>query len=574
MIPQRTPAVAQPARRRAILSVFGAAAALLLLRAVDLQVLRTGFLQEHGDARAVRVVTMAAHRGMITDRNGEPLAISTPVDSVWMNPREARSAGGNPEPLARALGMDPAELRALLRERGGREFVWLRRQIAPELAARVAALAFPGVYQQREYRRYYPAGEITGHLIGFTNVDDSGQEGIELAYDEWLRGIPGSKRVLRDSLGRIVQDIESITPANPGRQLTLSIDRRVQYLAHRELKRAVFEHGARGGSLVMLDIATGEVMAMVSQPAFNPNNRERLRSELYRNRAVTDVFEPGSTMKPFTVAAALASGMFRPDTPVDVRPGTLRIGGHTISDVHDYGLLDVTGVIRKSSNVGAGKIALAVGPQPIFDLYAELGFGRGTGSGFPGEGTGQLQNYRTWSELELATIAFGYGLSATTLQLAHAYAVLGSGGISRPVSLLRVEAQPQGTRVIDAAVARAVLTMLETVVTAEGTGLRAGVRGYRVAGKTGTVHKVEAGGYAETRYLSLFAGVLPAGDPRLAAVVVIDEPNEGVHFGGQVAAPVFAEVMRGAVRILDIPPDDAPALENRAILAGAAAPAM
>ncbi|MBI1732213.1 MAG: penicillin-binding protein 2 [Gammaproteobacteria bacterium] len=574
MIPQRSLSATHPARRWFVLSVFAVSAVLLLARAVDLQVLRTGFLREHGDARALRVVAVPAHRGMITDRNGEPLAISTPVDSVWVNPQEAGVAGQDPEHLARALGMQAAELGGLLRERSGREFVYLRRQIAPEQAAQVAALKFPGVYQQREYRRYYPAGEITGHLLGFTNIDDTGQEGVELAFDEWLRGVPGSKRVLRDSLGRTIQDIENITPASPGRQLTLSIDRRIQYLAHRELKRAVIGHGARGGSLVVLDVASGEVMAMVSQPAFNPNNREKLRSDLYRNRAVTDLFEPGSTVKPFTIAAALESGLFRPDTPVDARPGRLRIGGHTISDLHDYGLLDVTGVIRKSSNVGASKIALAVGPQPIFDLYTALGFGRGTGSGFPGEGSGQLQNYRNWSELELATIGFGYGLSATTLQLAHAYAVLGSGGVVRPVSLLKVETPAPGSSAMDPDVARAVLAMLETVISAEGTGLRARVDGYRVAGKTGTVHKSEAGGYAENRYLSLFAGIVPAGAPRLVAVVVIDEPNEGVHFGGQVAAPVFAAVMRGAVRILDIPPDDTPALENRAILAGAAAPVL
>lgn len=574
MMLQRTTPTIHPARRWFMLSLFGAAGLLLLARAVDLQVLRTGFLQEHGDARSLRVVTVPAHRGMITDRNGEPLAISTPVDSVWVNPQEARAADQNTEKLARALGLEPAELRTLLRERAGREFVYLRRQIAPEQAAHVAEVKFPGVYLQREYRRYYPAGEITAHLLGFTNVDDTGQEGVELAFDAWLRGVPGSKRVLRDSLGRIVQDIESITPASPGRQLALSIDRRIQYLAHRELQRAVIEHGARGGAVVMLDILTGEIMAMVSQPAFNPNNRGDLRSDRYRNRAVTDVFEPGSTLKPFTIAAALASGQYHADTPVDARPGTLRISNHTIRDIHDYGMLDVTGVIRKSSNVGASKIALAVGPQPIFEMYRALGFGQTTGSGFPGEGSGQLQNYRNWSELELATIGFGYGLSVTTLQLAQAYSVFGSGGVLRPVSLLKTDTPVPGATVIDPGIAQTVLGMLETVISAEGTGLRAAVKGYRVAGKTGTVHKIEAGGYAESRYLSLFAGIIPAGNPRLVAVVVVDEPHEGAYYGGQVAAPVFAEVMRGAVRILDIPPDDMPALEHRAILAGATAPVL
>ena len=574
MMPQKTISASHPARRWFVLSVFAIAGALLLARAVDLQVLRTGFLQGHGDARALRVVTVPAHRGVITDRNGEPLAISTPVDSVWVNPREAGIAEQNSDRLAHILGLDPDELRTLLRDRAGREFVYLRRQIAPAQAAQVAGLGFPGAYLQREYRRYYPVGEITAHLIGFTNVDDTGQEGVELAYEEWLRGVSGSKRVLRDSLGRIVQDIESITPASPGRQLALSIDRRVQYLAYRELRRAVEEHGARGGSLVMLDIQTGEVMAMVSEPTFNPNNREKLRSDRYRNRAATDVFEPGSTMKPFSIAAALASGLFKPDTPVDARPGTLRISNHTIRDIHDYGLLDVAGVIRKSSNVGASKIALAVGPQPIFDMYRALGFGQTTGSGFPGEASGQLQSYQNWSELELATIAFGYGLSATTLQLAHAYSVFGAGGVLRPVSLTKVEAPVAGVVVMDPGIAATVLGMLETVISTAGTGARAAVPGYRVAGKTGTVHKIEAGGYAESRYLSLFAGLIPASNPRLVAVVVLDEPNEGVHYGGLVAAPVFADVMRGAVRILDIPPDDMPALEQRAILAGAGAPVL
>jgi cell division protein FtsI (penicillin-binding protein 3) len=573
MMPDRPIRVPHPARRWFMLSAFGIGAVLLLVRAVDLQVRRTGFLQEHGDARAVRVVAVPAHRGMITDRNGEPLAISTPVDSVWMNPREVRATGQDLDALARLLGYDGAELRALVRERAGREFVYLRRQIAPEQAQRVAALKLPGVYLQREYRRYYPAGEITAHLLGFTNVDDTGQEGIELAFDHWLRGVPGSKRVLRDSLGRIVQDIESIAPASPGRALTLGIDRRVQYLAHRELKRAVLEHHARGGSLVVLDVRTGEVLAMVSQPAFNPNNRVQLRSSLYRNRAATDLFEPGSTMKPFTIAAALASGRFRPDTPVDARSGMLRVSSHTIRDIHDYGLLDVAGVIRKSSNVGAAKIALAIGPQPIHDLFRALGFGQTTGSGFPGEGAGRLAGFHNWSELELATIAFGYGMSATALQLAHAYSAFGAGGVLRPVSLVKVDGAAPGEQVMDPAVAGAVLGMLENVISADGTGLRAAVRGYRVAGKTGTVHKSEAGGYAERRYLSLFAGLIPASNPRLVAAVVIDEPGEGVHYGGLVAAPVFAEVMRGAVRILDIPPDDLTFLERQPLLAGAAMPA-
>ena len=424
-----------------------------------------------------------------------------------------------------------------------------------------------GVNLQREYKRYYPAGEVAAHLVGFTNVDDSGQEGVELAFNDWLQGMPGEKRVLKDRYGRTVQNVESLRPASPGKALHLSIDRRVQYLAYRELKAAVQRHGARGGSLVMLDAKTGEVMAMAAQPAYNPNNRSGLKSENYRNRAVTDVFEPGSTMKPFTIAAALMSGSYSTRSLIQTAPGYVKVLDHTIRDERNYGTLDLASIIKKSSNVGAAKIALSLGPRPLWQLYSDLGFGLPTGSGFPGESAGVLNSYHNWSEVQLATIAFGYGISTTALHLAQAYDALANDGVMLPVSLTRLDKPVTGRRVIPAAIAREVRKMLEGVVQTGGTGLRADVPGYRIAGKTGTVHKTANGVYAEDRYQSLFAGMAPASDPDLVLVVVIDEPQGSDYYGGLVAAPVFSRVMQGALRILNIPPDDLPSFNGKALMA-------
>ena len=554
-----------------LLTLFTLAMSVLLWRAADLQLLNNDFLRNHGDARSVRVVTIPAHRGVITDRNGEPLAMSTPVHSVWATPRKVLEYPGQLASLAELLGISEKELVQSLKDRIGRDFVYLKRHIDPDLANQVNALNLSGVYLQREYRRYYPAGEVTAHIIGFTNVDDNGQEGLELAYDAWLQGVPGAKRVLKDRLGRVVENIESIRAPEPGKALSLSIDQRVQYLAYRELKAAVQYHQARGGSLVMLDTKTGEVMAMVGQPSYNPNNRNNLKGEYYRNRTVTDVFEPGSTLKPFTIAAALESGQYLPSTTIDTRPGYFRVGGHTIRDIHDYGVIDVTTVIKKSSNVGASKIALSLEPKALWEILSKVGFGQPSGSAFPGESSGSLVSYNNWSDVEHATIAFGYGLSMTPLQLAQAYAVLAAGGIMIPVSFTKQSDPATGVRVISASVAMQVCEMLETVVQDHGTGGRAAVRGYRVAGKTGTVHKSSAGGYSEDRYLSLFAGMAPASDPRIAMVVVIDEPGGSEHFGGQVAAPVFSRVMAGALRLLNIAPDDIPAFSSQ-VMASTASP--
>ncbi len=561
------PALIHPARPLVILASLGLVAVVLSWRAVDLQVLDKEFLQSQGDARHLRVVRIAAHRGMITDRHGQPLAISTPVDSVWANPQAVVAAGEQwrlrGAELARLLGLDVDYLWQRIMSRAEREFVYLKRHVHPERAQRIMALGIPGISLQREYRRYYPAGEVAAHVVGFTNVDDQGQEGIELAYDAWLRGLPGSKRVLKDRLGHIVEDVESISAPQPGKDLRLSLDLRLQYLAYRELKTAVRLHRARAASALILDARSGEVLAMVNQPAYNPNRREGLRGERYRNRAVTDVFEPGSTVKPFTVAAALEAGRFRPDTRIDTAPGYFRVGRDTIRDVVNYGRIDVTTVIQKSSNVGASKIALALPAEQLWGIFSGVGFGSLTGSGFPGEVSGLLTDYWRWRDIERATLAFGYGLSVTALQLAQAYAVLAADGHLRPVSFLALQEPPPGEQVMAAATARQVVAMMESVVTRQGTGHLARVRGYRVAGKTGTVQKSGRDGYSDEHYVSLFAGVAPASDPRLVMVVVIDEPRGEEYYGGRVAAPVFASVMAGALRLLGIAPDDVPAVHQR-----------
>jgi cell division protein FtsI (penicillin-binding protein 3) len=547
-------------RRIVLLSVMMVAVGLLLGRAVDLQLLHQAFLQEQGDARSLRVVSIPAHRGMITDRNDEPLAISTPVDSIWADPQDLLEAPAQWPRLAKLLDLNVRWIRERLRENSNREFVYLKRHVPPALAEQVMALDIPGVSTQREYRRYYPAGEVTGHVLGFTNVDDVGQEGAELAYEQVLRGTPGSMRVIKDRLGRIVETVERINEALPGRDLKLSIDRRIQYLAYRELKAAVQDNRAASASAVVLDVKTGEVLAMVNQPTYNPNNRDSLQSSHYRNRAVTDVFEPGSTVKPFTVAMALESGQFRPDSMIDTEPGTLRVGPNTIHDTHDYGLINVSTVIAKSSNVGASKIALSLPPDRLWNMFHRVGFGTLSGADFPGETAGTLPDYHRWYPIDHATFSFGYGLSVSTLQLARAYAALAAGGELKPVSFVPVENAQEGERIMKAETARQVIAMLEGVVSDEGTGELARVPGYHVAGKTGTVRKSISGGYAEDKYVALFAGMIPATRPRLVMVVVINDPRSDKYYGGSVAAPVFSRVMSGAMRLLDIAPDDLPSL--------------
>ncbi|HET9693010.1 MAG TPA: penicillin-binding transpeptidase domain-containing protein [Steroidobacteraceae bacterium] len=537
-------------------AVLTLGALALLARAVYLQVIDQDFLARQGDARILRDVKLSANRGMVYDRNGEPLAVSTPVDTVWADPRKLTQRPQDFARLAKALDRDPQWLARRVTSNLDREFVYLVRHMRPQDAARVKALGIPGVDTLREYRRYYPHGEVTGHLLGFTNVDDVGQEGVELAFDQWLGGEPGIKRVMRDREGRTIQEIERIKAPRPGQDLRTSIDLRVQYLAYRALKQAVQENDARGGSVVVLDIATGEVLAMVNQPAFNPNDREQYLPSRYRNRATNDFFEPGSSIKPFVVAAGMKTGRFHADTLIDTGPGSMRVGIKTVRDKHNLGTIDVRTVLAKSSNVGVVKIALTLKPQEMWTTLHDLGFGAVTGSGFPGESAGILTGHEHWRSIGQATMSYGYGLSVTPLQLAQAYAVLGAGGLRRPVSLRRVDSAPDGERVLEQPVAREVVRMLESVVSDEGTARRAAVMGYRVSGKTGTAWKAADGGYNATKYMAVFGGVVPSSNPRLAAVVVIDEPSAGRFYGGEVAAPVFSEVMSGALRLLAIPPDD------------------
>jgi cell division protein FtsI (penicillin-binding protein 3) len=541
-----------------VLGMLGIGGAALLARAVYLQVINQDFLERQGDARMVRVAKLSANRGMIVDRNGEALAVSTPVDTVWADPRKLATAPQDVFPkLAKALDRDPEWLKRRVTSSLDKEFIYLVRHMRPVDAAKVKALNIPGVDTLREYRRYYPAGEVTGHLLGFTNVDDIGQEGLELAFDQWLAGEPGAKRVLRDSLGRTIEDIERIREARPGKDLQTSIDLRLQYLAYRELKAAVVANRAKSGSLVVIDIASGEVLAMVNQPAFNPNDREQYLPSRYRNRATNDFIEPGSSIKPFVVATSMEAGRLHRDTLIDTSPGLLQVGIKTIKDKHNLGTIDVTTVLAKSSNVGMVKIGMKLKPEQMWQTFDRLGFGRVTGSGFPGESAGILSGPEHWRPIQQAVMSYGYGLSVTPLQLAQAYAIMGGDGIRRPISLRKVETAPEGVRVFKPGIAKEVVSMLESVVSDEGTARRAAIMGYQVSGKTGTAWKAsEAGGYSQNKYMAIFGGVVPASQPRLACVVIIEEPSAGEFYGGDVSAPVFAAVMSGALRMMAIAPDD------------------
>jgi cell division protein FtsI (penicillin-binding protein 3) len=538
-----------------VAAAFALVAAGLVWRAVDLQLVDREFLQSQGNERFTRVSEIAAHRGTVTDRFGEPLAVSTPVDTVWANPGELALAAEQLPRLAKALKRDPNELARRVTSNLSRQFLYLARHMQPGEAAKVKALGIPGVYTSREYRRYYPAGEVAGQVLGFTDVDDAGQEGLELAFDHWLAGEDGAKRVIQDNLGRVVQDVESIRPARPGRDLVLSIDLRIQYLAYRELKAAIRAQRARSGSVVVLDVTTGEVLAMVNQPAYNPNDRDQRKPGAYRNRAATDILEPGSSIKPFIVAAALASGRYTDTSVVDTAPGFYKVGVKVIEDKHNLGPIDLATILARSSNVGMARIALTLEPEQIYTTLTRLGFGQVTTSGYPGESAGVLSNYSHWRPIGIATMSYGYGMSVTPLQLVHAYATIGAFGVSRPVSFLRVDAPVAGERVVDEAIARQLVQMLEAVVTPAGTGLQAAIPGYRVAGKTGTAWKSNAGGYSTDRYMAVFGGVAPATSPRLAAIVIVDEPGAGLFYGGDVAAPVFSRVVGGALRLMAVAPD-------------------
>ncbi len=540
-----------------VLMVLALSSTLLAARAFELQVVSKEFYQEQGDARYLRDIPIPVSRGTIFDRNGEPLAVSTPVESIWGNPKELLANPDRLPELAEGLGVTTDALTERLLQRKDKEFLYLKRPVDPDAAQQLLALQIPGVASERAFRRYYPSGEILAHTLGFTNIDDRGQEGLELAFDEWLAGKPGVKRVIRDRLGHVIENVELLREAQPGRDLTLSIDRRIQYLAYRELKAAILEQKATSGSMVILDASSGEVLAMVNQPSFNPNSRAASEPAYRRNRGVTDVVEPGSTMKPFTVAAALESGKWKPETPIDTTPGKMMLpGGYTIGDIRNYGLIDVTHVITKSSNVGSAKMAMTMSADHMRDVFQRFGLGEVTGCGFPGESPGYLPIAKAWGPTEKATMSYGYGLSVTPMQLAQAYSVFANHGRLRQPTFVKGASNPDSA-VIDPQIADQVVKMLETVVSPGGGGLKAAVANYRVAGKTGTSRRAVGGGY-EKRYASLFAGMVPASNPRLVGVVVIHDPHggHGVYYGGLIAAPVFGKVMDGALRLLDIPPDN------------------
>ncbi|MBT7259478.1 MAG: penicillin-binding protein 2 [Porticoccaceae bacterium] len=516
------------------------------------------FLQTQGDVRAIREEVIPAYRGLITDRNGEPLAVSTPVITLIANPKYMQTAAAEAdlERLAAAMDISLAALKARLKHYRNKSFMRLARQISPAEAEKILSLRIPGVSGQQEYKRFYPAGEVTAQLVGITDIKDQGREGMELAYDSWLTGEPGSKKVMKDRAGRIIKDISLVKPASPGEALRLSIDLRVQYAAYRALKASVKKHQAKSGSVVVLDIETGEVLAMANQPSFNPNDLSNLKSAATRNRAITDQMEPGSTVKPFTLLAALESGKFAADTKVDTSPGYLRVTYKTFVDPKNYGVLDLAGILTKSSQVGTTKVALALDPDATRGMFERVGFGEPIGSGFPGEIVGELPGHRSWDPVTQATFAFGYGLSASSLQMARAYSVLANDGLRREISLVALGEPPESIRVVDAGITQDVRQMLQAAAGASGTGKRASIDGYSVGGKTGTLHKVKAGGgYDEDRYMSVFAGLSPVDNPRLVTIVVIDEPQDGDYFGGLVAAPVFSEVTGNALRLLQVTPD-------------------
>jgi len=527
--------------------------AVLIGRAFYLQTLNNDFLQEKGESRYRRDIEISASRGRIADRHGDVLAISTPMKSIWAIPPATTMSPVQTRQLADLLETDPKQLAQKLDT--DKTFVFLRRQIPPPVAEQVAALKLPGIGQDKEYRRFYPTGEMTAHMVGFTGVDDKGLEGVELAFHGQLLGQPGSRSVIKDRRGQIVEDVGSIKPPQDGKEIRLALDSKIQYLAYSHLKQAIAENNAKAGGVVVLDVRTGEIVALANWPTYNPNNREGLSGGQLRNRAVTDTFEPGSTLKPFTIGLALENGKVRSDTVINCAPGRLTIGSATISDAHPHGALSVAEVIQKSSNVGAAKIAAMLPAQKMWQMFDDVGFGQVPRLGFPGEVSGRVRPWKNWRPIEQATMSYGHGISVSLIQLARAYSVFARDGDLMPLSLTRLDSStPTGAAVFSPKTAREVRSMLEMAVLPGGTAPKAQIPGYRVAGKTGTAHKLEGGRYAN-KFVSSFVGFAPASDPRLIVAVMIDEPSGGKHYGGDVAAPVFAAVMGNSLRTLGIAPD-------------------
>ena len=556
---------------RVHLILFGMLLCVLVIvwKVANLHITERDFLQDQGDRRTIRTVPLVANRGLITDRNGEPLAVSTPVQSIWVDPSKISDDPESIKALAENLELNEEVLIKNLKLKSNLKFHYVKRRLPPSEAEKILRLRVEGVYSQQEYQRFYPQGEVAAHLVGFSNVDDVGQEGLELTYDNWLMGVPGRRQVMQDQRGNIIEELNTIQTAQPGKKLELSIDFRIQNIAYRELKEEFVARRARAASIVVLDVKTGEVLAMANQPSYNPNAKSGIKDfSVIRNRAITDVFEPGSTVKAFTIAAALETGLYRPDTIIETSPGWMMVSGNEVKDLFDYGTLTTSGVITKSSNIGSSKIALDIGAEPIRDLLSRLGFGEVLGTGFPGERTGVLPNPRKWGRHVTATFSFGYGLSATALQLASAYSVLADNGIRKPVSLVKLSDEAvvdlPRQQVLNPEITADVRKMLRTVVDANsgGSALEANVPFYSVAGKTGTAHVVGERGYEENLHNSLFVGMVPASNPQIVIVIVVNEPKGEEHYGGQVAAPVFSRVASGAMRILNIPPDLLPVGQN------------
>jgi cell division protein FtsI (penicillin-binding protein 3) len=530
---------------------------ILICRMIDLTVLHRQFLQGQGNARSLRIVDIPAHRGMIMDRNGTPLAISTPVESVWVNPKEFSPDKEQFMSLAEYLHLTPKQLsqKIVNAEHKELEFLYLQRQLPPELAKKIKALKTPGINFQKEFKRYYPDSDSISQLVGFTNVDDQGLEGIELAYQDWLKGVVGKKRVVKDRVGRIIEKLGVMKEPRPGRDMTLSIDRRLQYLAYSELKKTVEEFAAKSGSVVVVDTQNGEILAMANVPSYNPNSRGHYDKETYRNRAVTDTFEPGSVIKTFSIASALETGLFTPSTIIDTNPSYMVVHGNKVSDIHNYGVLDVTGVLQHSSNVGVTKMVLSSPPEQLIGLLQRCGFGQRTESTYPGESEGGIVHIKDANPFVLATLSFGYGLSVTALQLAKANMVFANQGKLLPVTLLYNDPPPPGVQVMKPETAQQVLSMMEAVL-GDGTGKAARVPGYRVAGKTGTARIAGKEGYKDRRYTASFIGVAPVSKPKFVVVVIIHEPSRKGYYAAAVAAPLFAKVMSGALRLFNIPTDE------------------
>lgn len=545
-------------RRHAVLAFLCGFAALVLARAFYLQVVENEFLTREGNKRQLRTLVLQANRGAIRDRNGAPLALSAPVDSIWVVPSDLLGAPPYLTAMARLLNIAPGELKNFLSERADRQFVYLKRQIDPDEAKRFLLLGAPGVFAQREYRRYYPAGEVAAQVVGFCDIDGKGQEGIEAAQDEALRGIPGSRRVIRDRAGRVVEDTADYTEAQPGREVRLTLDLRLQYLAYRELKRAVEENHARGGIVVLADPRSGDILALANQPSYNPNRPDDRDSQGVRDRAVTDSFEPGSTIKPLLISQALDRGAIDPALRIDTGPGYFKVGALTVHDVHPNGVVDLAELLSKSSNVGAAKIGLTMGAEAVWAGYQRFGLGEPVGVGLPGEAPGVLRNWHEWGQIATATAAYGYGVAATALQMVRAYSAIANDGLMPQLSILQRTREIPPQRVITAATAREVRALLEGVVAPGGTAAQAAVAGYRVAGKTGTVRKNANGSYLDGQYNAVFVGMLPAAAPRLVGFVMIEDPAGRDYYGGSVAGPVFARIMQGAARLLQIPPDAMP----------------